>query len=156
MVCLGNICRSPTATAVLRTLAAREQLPVRLQVEGAGTADYHVGAPPDQRSIEHGLRRGYDLRGLRARQVTIRDFDDFDLILSVDAPNLQILQRRAPASNRAKLGLLLDQARGQSLREVPDPYYGGARDFEQVLDLCELAARGLIASLLSNARAPRS
>lgn len=146
MVCLGNICRSPTATAVLQSLAARSLEPGLVHVEGAGTADYHVGERPDPRSIEHGLRRGYDLRPLRARQVASQDFHDFDLILSVDRPNLATLRRRAPHGARARLGLLLDYAPQQSWREVPDPYYGQAADFELVVDLCEWAAQGLIRS----------
>ena len=146
MVCLGNICRSPTATGVLQALAARTLQPGVLYVEGAGTADYHVGEPPDRRTVEHGLRRGYDLRQLRARQVASQDFHDFDLILSVDQPNLASLRRSAPAGARARLGLLLDYAPQQPLREVPDPYYGQAADFERVLDLCEWAAQGLLSS----------
>ena len=146
MVCLGNICRSPTATGVLQALAARTLQPGVLYVEGAGTADYHVGEPPDRRTVEHGRRRGYDLRQLRARQVASQDFHDFDLILSVDQPNLASLRRSAPAGARARLGLLLDYAPQQPLREVPDPYYGQAADFERVLDLCEWAAQGLLSS----------
>jgi protein-tyrosine phosphatase len=146
MVCLGNICRSPTATAVLRVLAAKALEPGNVYVEGAGTADYHIGEPPDRRSVEHGLRRGYDLRQLRARQVVSQDFHDFDLILSVDRPNLACLRRSAPDGARARLGLLLDYAPQQPLREVPDPYYGQAADFERVLDLCEWAAQGLLSS----------
>ena len=146
MVCLGNICRSPTATAVLQTLAARALQPGLVYVEGAGTADYHVGEPPDPRSVDHGLRRGYDLRQLRARQVVSLDFHAFDLILAVDQPNLATLRRSAPAGARARLGLLLDYAPQQPLREVPDPYYGQASDFERVLDLCEWAAQGLLSA----------
>lgn len=146
MVCLGNICRSPTATAVLQTLAAKALEPGVLYVEGAGTAGYHDGEPPDRRSVEHGLRRGYDLRHLRARQVVSQDFHDFDLILSVDQPNLASLTRGAPNGARARLGLLLDSAPQQPQREVPDPYYGQAADFERVLDLCEWAAQGLLSA----------
>jgi protein-tyrosine phosphatase len=145
MVCLGNICRSPTATAVLQTIAARDALP--LFVEGAGTADYHVGETPDPRSVAHGRRRGYDLSVLRARQVRVEDFQRFDLILAADQANLLALQRLAPRQAPAQLQLLLDYAPQQPLREVPDPYYGGPADFERVLDLCEMAAQGLISAL---------
>jgi protein-tyrosine phosphatase len=146
VVCLGNICRSPTATAVLRTLAAKSDSTRRWIVDGAGTADYHAGEPPDRRSVEHALRRGYDLRDLRARLVVKQDFLEFDLILSVDKPNLTSLRRLAPPESTARLGLLLDYAPEQALREVPDPYYGEAADFERVLDLCEWAAQGLLRS----------
>ena len=146
MVCLGNICRSPTATAVLQTLAGKASLPFRFTACSAGTANYHLGEPPDPRSIDHGLRRGYDLRALRARQVVGHDFHRFDLILSVDKPNLATLRRLTPATATARLGLLLDYAPQQPVREVPDPYFGNAADFERVLDLCEWAAQGLLRS----------
>jgi protein-tyrosine phosphatase len=147
MVCLGNICRSPTAAVVLRQLAQAHAVAVKLTVEGAGTADYHVGEPPDRRSIDHALRRGYDLRGERARQVVRDDFTRFDLILSADRANLAALLRQAPADSSARLGLLLDYAPQQPLREIPDPYYGGPEDFERVLDLCELSAAGVLANI---------
>jgi protein-tyrosine phosphatase len=115
-------------------------------VDSAGTADYHVGEPPDSRSVSAALTRGYDLSAMRARQVGPHDFERFDLLLAMDAQNLATLQRRAPSSAQGKLKLLLDFAPEQPLREVPDPYYGSASDFERVLDLAEAAARGLIAN----------
>lgn len=149
MVCLGNICRSPTAEAVLRSHAERSAPDLRLQVDSAGTADYHVGEPPDPRSLAAAARRGYDLSGLRARQVRLQDFDDFDLILAMDRAVLATLQRSAPANRRSRLKLLLEFAPQAGLLEVPDPYYEGEATFEQVLDLVEAGARGLLVAIRS-------
>jgi protein-tyrosine phosphatase len=146
-VCLGNICRSPTAEAVLRGLAAREAPELALSVDSAGTANYHPGSPPDRRSQAVARTRSYDLSGLRARQVRAEDFTAFDLILAMDRGNLQALQERAPPAARGKLQLFLDYAPEQPVREVPDPYYGGPHGFEDVLDLIETAARGLLRRL---------
>lgn len=152
MVCLGNICRSPTAEAVLRTVAQREYPHLLLQVDSAGTGNYHVGEPPDRRSRVAAARRGYDLSRLRARQVQQEDFDRFDLLLAMDLANLADLQALAPPGRRDCLRLLLDYADGAGHREVPDPYYGGAEAFEQVLDLAEQAARGLLGALAASRR----
>jgi protein-tyrosine phosphatase len=141
-VCLGNICRSPTAEAVLRAVAAREFPSLELEVDSAGTADYHVGEPPDRRTIAAARRRGYELAGLRARQVSSQDFSRFDYILAMDRANLAELERLG-ARGRAHVGLFMDFAPGET-DEVPDPYYGGIEDFERVLDLCEAGARGLL------------
>ena len=146
MVCMGNICRSPSAEGVLRArLAALPELSV--EVDSAGTHDYHVGEPPDPRAIEHAARRGIAIDGLRARQIAADDFARFDLVLAMDRANLARLHARCPAGQAHKLKLLLDYAPRASLREVPDPYYAGAESFEQVLDLLELAADGLIDAL---------
>lgn len=146
MVCMGNICRSPSAEGVLRArLAAAPELTV--EVDSAGTHDYHIGDPPDPRAIAHAGRRGVTIGSLRARQVAAEDFDRFDLILAMDRDNLSRLQARCPEGQAHKLKLLLDYAPRASLREVPDPYYSGAESFEQVLDLLELAADGLIDAL---------
>lgn len=150
-VCLGNICRSPTAEAVLRTLAAREAPELRIEVDSAGTAAYHVGSPPDPRTRAAAARRGYDLERLRARVIEQADFERFDLILAMDEENLRALRRRAPAHER--LQLFLEYAPQQDVREVPDPYYGGPNGFEEVLDLVEAAARGLLAHLRQRLRA---
>lgn len=144
-VCLGNICRSPTAEGVVRGVAAREYPDLALQLDSAGTADYHVGEPPDRRSIAAAKRRGYDISGLRARQVTSADFSNFDYVLAMDDANLTELRRIAPRG-RAHVGLFLEFAAGPDA-EVPDPYYGGVEDFERVLDLCESGARGLLDAL---------
>ena len=150
MVCMGNICRSPTAEEVLRTLARREAPHLALVVDSAGTHDYHVGDPPDRRSIAAARARGYDLAALRARQLQAGDFQRFDYVLVADSQNLAEAQRIVPAEPQARLQRLLDYAPGQPLRDLPDPYYGGPRDFELVLDLCEQAARGLLQHLQSS------
>jgi len=146
-VCLGNICRSPTAEGVLRAIAARESSALKLQVDSAGTADYHVGEPPDRRTVAAARRRGYDLAGLRARQVRREDFARFDYVLAMDRANLAELESLRPEGATAKLGLFLEFAPEAPVLDVPDPYYGGIEDFEIVLDLCETAARGLLARL---------
>ena len=152
-VCLGNICRSPTAEAVLRQLAAQEAPELPLEVDSAGTAAYHAGSAPDARTVAAALRRGYALSSLRARVVRPEDFTTFDLILAMDEDNLAVLRRRAPVATHARLKLFLEFAPEQGRREVPDPYYGGPNGFEEVLDLTEAAARGLLAYLRRTARA---
>ena len=150
---MGNICRSPSAEGVLRArLCAAPELMV--EVDSAGTHDYHVGDPPDPRAIAHAARRGVAIGSLRARQVTADDFVRFDLVLAMDRDNLSRLQARCPAGEAHKLKLLLDYAPRASLREVPDPYYSGAETFEQVLDLLELAADGLIETLRAGRPVP--
>jgi protein-tyrosine phosphatase len=151
MVCLGNICRSPTAEGVLRHLAAKEAPQLALEVDSAGTADYHIGAPPDPRSQRAALGRGIDISALQARQVAADDFSRFDLILAMDAENLRELQAMRPRNSRAGLKLFLDYAPDLALREVPDPYYRDAAAFEDVLDLSTAAARGLLAALQEGA-----
>ncbi len=141
MVCTGNICRSPTAEGVFRVLA--EQAGLAVEVDSAGTHDYHVGSSPDQRASAHALRRGYDLSGLRARQVAQADFETFDLVLAMDRGHLRLMEGLCPAEHRHKLRLFLEFA-GQPGADVPDPYYGGAERFEQVLDMVEAASRGLV------------
>ncbi|NBX33855.1 low molecular weight phosphotyrosine protein phosphatase [bacterium] len=135
---MGNICRSPTAEEVLRVHGRRAGL--ELQFDSAGTEGYHVGDPPDGRSIRHAARRGYDLTGLRARQVVAADFAEFDLVLAADEQNLSVLRRRCPPEHHGKLALFLGDA------PLPDPYYGEATDFEKVLDLVEKRAVELIAA----------
>ena len=147
MVCLGNICRSPTAEGVLRYLLAAEAPLLNVAIDSAGTGDYHVGEPPDLRSQRAARRRGIDLSGLRARQVSRQDFERFDLILAMDSQNLRDLQAIRPDSARAQLKLFLEYAGGVDDLDIPDPYLGDAGAFERVLDLGTLAARGLIADL---------
>jgi protein-tyrosine phosphatase len=147
MVCLGNICRSPTAEAVLRTKLAAAGLGERVTVDSAGTGGWHAGEPPDRRAIVHGARRGYDLAPLRARQVEEADFARFDLILAMDEDNLTDLEAACPPTHRRKLRLLMDYARPELGRVVPDPYSRGPESFEQVLDLVEVACDGLVAQL---------
>jgi protein-tyrosine phosphatase len=150
-VCLGNICRSPTAEGVLRALAAREAPDLALEVDSAGTAAYHVGQPPDPRTRAAAARRGYDLSTLRARSIESADFERFDLILAMDRENLAVLRQRAPAHAHERLRLLLEFA-PDAPEEVPDPYYGGPNGFEEVLDLVEAATRGLLAHLRERPR----
>jgi protein-tyrosine phosphatase len=152
-VCLGNICRSPTAEAVVRALAALEAPELGIEVDSAGTAGYHVGDAPDPRMRAAAARRGYDLTALRARIVEPADFERFDLILAMDRENLAVLQRRAPETARARVRLFLEFAPQDEPEEVPDPYYGGPNGFEEVLDLIESAARGLLSHLRQRARA---
>lgn len=152
-VCLGNICRSPTAEGVLRTLAAREAPELALEVDSAGTAAYHVGQPPDPRTRAAAARRGYDLSALRARSIESADFERFDLILAMDRENLTALRRRAPAHVHERLRLFLEFCADEAPEEVPDPYYGGPNGFEEVLDLVESATRGLLAHLRQRPRA---
>lgn len=146
-VCMGNICRSPTAEGVARGVAAKLGLQDRFEFDSAGTHGYHVGEPPDLRAIRAAAARGYDLSTLRARQVNPYDFVRFDRILAMDRDNLALLRRACPEQHLGKLGLLLDFASGNDEDEVPDPYYGGPEGFEHVLDLVETAAAGLISKL---------
>ena len=150
MVCLGNICRSPTAEAMLRRRAHEAGLDGRLEVDSAGTSDYHVDSPPDRRAIAHGERRGLRMQHLRGRQVAAADFHRFDWILAMDEDNLANLERARPPGSRARLALLMSFAPEAGAREVPDPYHGGAEGFERVLDLTAAAADGFIRSLRSD------
>ncbi|HEY7740248.1 MAG TPA: low molecular weight protein-tyrosine-phosphatase [Steroidobacteraceae bacterium] len=146
-VCLGNICRSPTAEAVFRELLRREAAGLAVDVDSAGTHGYHAGEPPDARAIAAAARRGIDMSDLRARMLEAADFERFDLVLAMDQQNFRRLQRLAPAAYRNRLRLFLDYAPDLGRREVPDPYYGGETGFEEVLDLVEAASRGLLAAL---------
>jgi len=143
-VCMGNICRSPTAEGVFRHLVEEQGLGEKIIIDSAGTHDYHIGDAPDARSQAAAARRGYDLSRLRARQVLREDFRAFDYILAMDEANLGLLQQQCPDDCRERLKLFLEFADDGGLREVPDPYYGGAQGFERVLDLVEHAARGLL------------
>jgi protein-tyrosine phosphatase len=148
-VCMGNICRSPTAEGVFRRVLATRAPELRIEIDSAGTHDYHVGSPPDRRAIEAARRRGVDLSALRARMVSAEDFAHYDLILAMDEENLRELKRRAPAAHQERIRLMMEFAPQAPSRWVPDPYYGGAQGFEEVLDLLEEAANGLIQEVLS-------
>lgn len=152
-VCLGNICRSPTAEVVLRTMAARDAPELDLEVDSAGTAGYHVGEPPDPRTRQAADRRGYSLAAPRARIVEPADFERFDLIVAMDREILRVLRGRAPSTAHQRLRLFLEFAPEAGLEDVPDPYYGGPNGFEEVLDLVETATRGLLAHLRGQSRA---
>ena len=147
MVCMGNICRSPTAHGVLESLVADAGLADRITVDSAGTHDYHVGRPPDERAQQHAARRGYDLSAQRARQLKAQDFDDFDLVLVMDDANQHAARALCPPGQRHKLRRLTDFCTRHRASEVPDPYYGGAAGFEAVLDLVEDACDGLLLAL---------
>jgi low molecular weight protein-tyrosine phosphatase len=146
-VCTGNICRSPTAEGVMRSMLQSAGLADRVRVDSAGTHGYHAGEPPDERAQRHAARRGYRLDALRARRVASSDFEEFDLILAMDRGHLGILERLAPDAQRRKLHLFMEYAAGWSERDVPDPYYGGAQEFERMLDMIESGARGLLEAL---------
>ena len=143
-VCAGNICRSPTAEGVFRHSVASAGLGQKIFLDSAGTHGYHVGHPPDRRAQLAATQRGYDIAGLRARQVTGQDFIEFDYILAMDLDNLSHLKQVAPAQHLGKLGLFMDYGSARQGEEVPDPYYGGAQGFELVLDMAEDAAQGLL------------
>ena len=146
-MCLGNICRSPTAEAVFRAKAQEAGLAPRLTIDSAGTGSWHVGNPPDWRATVHAAKRGYDLTPLRARQVARADFGSFHWILAMDRSNLADLMRMRPSGHSGHLGLFLDlvpQLRG---RDVPDPYDGGEQGFETVLDLVETASAAFVSRL---------
>ena len=163
-VCMGNICRSPTAEAVFRDLVGRAAPQAGIEIDSAGTHDYHIGHPPDHRSIAAARRRGIDMSSLRARLLLPEDFERFDLLLVMDERNRSDALERAPRVHGeplpqagGRLRLLLDYAPELGMREVPDPYYGSAADFEHVLDLVGAAARGLLVALTAGSNpAPSS
>ena len=144
VVCMGNICRSPTAEAVLRAKVAERGLDI--EVDSAGTIGFHQGELPDHRARAAGEARGYSFEGIRARQVVEADFDVFDLILAADNDNLRDLKRSCPTHLHRKLALFLEYGR-PDVEEIPDPYYGGQRGFDYVLDLVEEASDGLLEKL---------
>jgi protein-tyrosine phosphatase len=145
-VCMGNICRSPTAEGVFRKLVLEEGLVERVHIDSAGTHAYHIGDRPDRRAQMAAERRGVSLEGIRARRVSDADFDAFHYILAMDEDNLLYLQSAATENSLARLSLFLDFA-DSAVREIPDPYYGGAAGFERVLDLVEDASRGLLQAI---------
>jgi protein-tyrosine phosphatase len=149
MVCTGNICRSPTAEVVLRHKLEQAGLADRVHVASAGTTDYHVGAPADDRSSQHAQLRGYDLSRHRARQVRAADFDRFDLLLAMDLGHLEELEDACPPEHRHKLRRLMEFAPAGLADEVADPYYGGKKGFETVLDHVEAACDGLLRHIRS-------
>jgi len=144
-VCMGNICRSPTAEGVFRARA--EAAGLDLLIDSAGTHAYHVGNAPDLRSTHHAARRGYDLSTQRARQVSREDFERFDFVLAMDRENLELLLRDCPPQHRHKVRLFMSFASRSGSDVVPDPYYGGALGFDTVLDYIEDASDGLLAAL---------
>ena len=144
-VCSGNICRSPTAEGVARHFIEAGGLGGRIEVDSAGTQGYHAGEAPDPRTQKAARGRGYDLSGLRARKLEVHDFQDFDLLLAMDRGHLEAMRRLCPPVYQSRLGMFMQFDRsGQFDDEVPDPYYGGPRGFDLVLDMCEHGVRGLL------------
>lgn len=152
MVCTGNICRSPTAHGVFEKMVVDAKLQQRISVDSAGTHSYHVGEAPDTRSQKHARLRGYDLSTQRARQLTAQDFEDFDLVLMMDEANEAAARRIASPTQLQRMRRLTDYCQRFDDQEVPDPYYGGERGFEHVLDLVEDACQNLLQSIAGQAR----
>ena len=144
-VCMGNICRSPSAEAVFRHKA--NALGLRLKIDSAGTLGSHTKEKPDHRAQKAGVARGYSFDGIKARKVTVNDFRDFDLILAMDYDNIAALNKVAPPELKHKIHLMLDFATSNEEEQVPDPYYGGAKGFDYVLDLVEAGSDGLLEKL---------
>ena len=154
-VCMGNICRSPTAEGVFRKLVQERAPHLQVEIDSAGTHAYHVGEPPDRRAIAAAARRGIDLSGLRARMVDEADFEGFDLLVAMDQLNREVLLDRSPDEYRERIRLMLEFAPTTDVEDVPDPYYGGPVGFEHVLDLVEEASKGLLDELLARSAARR-
>ncbi|MCK0139654.1 low molecular weight protein-tyrosine-phosphatase [Aliiroseovarius sp. F47248L] len=144
-VCLGNICRSPTAEAVLRAIAS-DHPTLKVHIDSAGTSDWHIGEPPYGPMQDAAQTRGYDLSRLRARQFVVEDFDRFDLIVPMDESNLANVERLRPNRSTTRVELFTEFARDTGMDHVPDPYY--TRNFDETLDLVEAASRGLVAELM--------
>ena len=147
-VCLGNICRSPSAQGVFESMVSARGLQSQFEIDSAGTGGYHAGEPPDRRAQAAARQRGYDLSGQRARAVRPSDFQQFDLILAMDRSNLENLLRVAPANCAARVRLFMSYAPAWPA-EVPDPYFGGDQGFEQVLDMLEAASEALLEEVAS-------
>jgi protein-tyrosine phosphatase len=143
-LCMGNICRSPTAHGVFRDLVNARGLHQHIQIDSAGTHNYHPGSPPDARSQKHAIKRGYDLSDLRARQISDLDYEKYDLLLAMDWDNLALAQENCPPEHHRKLRRLTEFCKSHQAAVVPDPYYGGDAGFEHVLDLIEDACEGLL------------
>ena len=143
-VCMGNICRSPTAEAVFSKKLADRDLLKKIKIDSAGTHNFHPNAPPDERSQAHGLKRGYDLSHLRARAVVDNDFEAFDLLLTMDWDNRALLEERCPSEHLHKIRGFAEFLQSTPASVIPDPYYGGEQGFDHVLDLIEEASDGLM------------
>lgn len=147
-VCMGNICRSPTAEGVFRHITKQRNFSDIIETDSAGTHAYHVGDPPDRRAQAAALDRGIDISDLRARRVCPEDYEQFDLILAMDRDNHEILVGQSPQDKTDRIKLFLDYAKDVAESEVPDPYYGGPRGFERVFDMIESASEGLLDKIL--------
>jgi len=146
-VCMGNICRSPTAEGVFRHKVIDAGLEDQIHIDSAGTIAYHIGNPPDPRAQEAALKRGIDLSTQRARKVTSHDFEEFDFVIAMDSDNYYELEAICPAGHEDRLHMFLKFAQNCRETDVPDPYYGGGNGFEVVLDLIEDASEGLLIHL---------
>ncbi|MGA7815447.1 low molecular weight protein-tyrosine-phosphatase [Caballeronia sp.] len=146
-VCLGNICRSPSAEGVMAYQVRRAKLSERIVIDSAGTGDWHIGQPPDERAQRAAKRRGYDLSKLRGRQIASEDFARFDLLIAMDDANAAALTKACPPEYRDKIRLLMEFGARDDSRVVVDPYFGGDEGFERVLDQCEDACEGLLKAL---------
>jgi len=147
-VCMGNICRSPTAEGVFSYLVSERGLADKIGIDSAGTHAYHTGEAPDSRAQQSAKARGIDISKLRARKATEKDFERFDYVIAMDYANLNHLESICPSEHASKLSLFLDFSSQADIREVPDPYYGGPLGFERVLDLVEDASKGLLEAIL--------
>ena len=149
-VCMGNICRSPTAEGVFRHVVKQKGLCEKIKIDSAGTHAYHIGEPPDSRSQSTALSRGVDLSTQRARKAISEDFERFDYIIAMDRSNYEGLKQLGQGADLSKLHLFMDFTQDWDNTEVPDPYYGGANGFEQVFDMVESASEGLLSHILKN------
>lgn len=148
-VCMGNICRSPTAEGVFRHQVIVAGQSDNVVIDSVGTHDYHIGSSPDKRAQQAALQRGYDLSSLRGRQIGTQDFHEFNYILAMDRENMANLSRICPPQERYKLKLFMEFSKRFGEREVPDPYYGGEQGFENVLNMVEDAGAGLLQEILA-------
>jgi protein-tyrosine phosphatase len=155
-VCMGNICRSPTAEGVFRHAVVKAGLSDFIECDSAGTHGYHIDEPPDQRAQQAAGRRGYDLSNLRGRQVGKHDFEQFDIVVAMDRHNFALLEKLCPTHCAEKLTLFCDFHAGYAGREVPDPYFGGPHGFEQVLDMIEAVSESLIARVSATGLAKKT
>lgn len=154
-VCMGNICRSPTVEGVFRHVVQQHWPEAVIRADSAGTHAYHVGEPPDPRAQRAASKRGIDLSSLRARRITVEDFENFDLLLAMDELNLSMMRELCPPELAPKVRRLMEFTSGRGHDDVPDPYYGGSNGFEYVLDLAEEASAGLLAHLRATVRLTR-
>jgi len=146
-VCTGNICRSPSAEAVLKHLIRQNNCEDRFEIASAGTHGYHVGDPPDPRAVQQAARRGIDMTGIRAQKVKPSDFDVYDLIIAMDREHMRFLQEMKPFSSKASLRLFTDFMKSPASEDIPDPYYGDEKEFAAVLDMLEEGCAAMVRSL---------
>ena len=149
-VCLGNICRSPTAQAIFEKRIVEHGLGDIFKIDSCGTSSWHIGKMPDSRAIEAAAKRGYSLNHIRARKMQLQDFDHFDYFVAMDRENLREIERLCPEKFRGNVVLFSSFIKNSKLVDVPDPYYGGERGFDEVIDMIELGASGFLKGILSD------